>query len=183
MRKLIVSNLVTLDGFFEGPKGELDWFNVDEEFFEYAREMLNSVDAIVYGRRTYEQMAEYWPTVADEDSVITHKMNSLEKIVFSKTLSSVEWKHSRLAKKPVREEIRDLKQQPGKDLVIFGSGSIVSELTQAGLIDEYRLVLIPVVLGSGNPLFKNIHPAVNLKLIRSRAYASGNVILYYEPAH
>ena len=183
MGKIIVSNLVTLDGFFEGPNDELDWFNTDNDFFDYAREMLNEAEAILFGRKTYQYMAAYWPTSTDDDSGITHKMNSLPKIVFSTTLSSVDWRNSRLAGKPLAEEVRALKQQPGKDMLIFGSGSIVSALAQLGLIDEYRLIVTPVILGSGHALFKGLDAPVKLKLMNARTFASGNVILYYGPAH
>ena len=181
MRKVIVSNLVSLDGFFEGSKKELDWFVVEQEFFDFARNQLFEVDTILFGRITYEMMAGYWPNTNDNDPVITDKMNSLPKIVFSKTLSKVEWNNSRLIRENVQEEINKLKQQEGKDMVIFGSGNLVSFLTQQGLIDEYRIILNPVILGSGNPLFKNLHDRLNLKLLKTKTLGTGVVILYYQP--
>jgi dihydrofolate reductase len=181
MRKVILSNLVSLDGFFEGPNRELDWFVVNDEFFEYAKELLNSVDTILFGRVTYEQMASYWPTpaAAGNDPVISSKMNNLSKIVFSRTIPSVEWNNSRLIKGNMAEEISKMKQQSGKDMVIFGSGSIVSTLMQSGLIDEYRIILNPVVLGKGNPLFKGIKDKIDLKLLQIKTFNTGVVILYY----
>jgi len=183
MRKVIVSNLVSLDGFFEGPNKELDWFVVEEEFFYYARDLLRSVDTILFGRVTYEGMASYWPTPdsADNDPTITHKMNNLPKIVFSKTLSKVEWNNSRLVKGDIGEEIPKMKQEPGKDMVVFGSGEIVSALMQLNLIDEYRLIVNPVILGGGNPLFKGLQDKLNLKLLKTKTLNSGVIILYYEP--
>lgn len=183
MRKIIVSNLVSLDGFFEGSNRELDWFVVEEEFFEYAKELLRSVDTILFGRVTYEGMASYWPTQAakDNDPTITHKMNNLSKIVFSKTLSRVEWNNSKLVKGNIAEEIPKLKQEPGKDIVIFGSGSIVSALTRIGLIDEYRIIVNPVILGKGNPLFKGLQDKLNLELLKTKKLKSGVVIFYYQP--
>ena len=181
MRKIIVSNPVSVDGFFEGTNKEIDWFVVEEEFFEYAREVLNSVDMILFGRVTYQMMASYWPNATDGDAVITHKMNHLTKIVFSKTLKQVAWNNSRLAKGNLAEEVTKMKQQPGKDIVIFGSGNIVSQLTESGLIDEYRLVVNPVILGEGNPLFKGLHSKIDLKLLRTKTLNSGVVILYYAP--
>ncbi|MEP6597699.1 MAG: dihydrofolate reductase family protein [Ginsengibacter sp.] len=181
MRKIIVSNLVSLDGYFEGLNKELDWFVVDEEFFEYARNQLKEADTILFGRVTYEMMASYWPNATNNDSVITDKMNSLPKIVFSKTLSKVEWNNSSLIKENVPEEINRLKQSSGKDMVIFGSGSLVLSLTQLALIDEYRIIVNPVILGNGNPLFKGIHEKLNLRLLRTKTLNSGVVILYYEP--
>ncbi len=181
MRRIIVSNLISLDGFMEGPNRALDWFAVDQEFFGYARELLGRVDTILFGRATYQHMAGYWPTpaAAENDPFITEKMNALPKIVFSKTLQEVGWANSRLAKKALTEEVRELKQQRGQDMVIFGSGSIVSALGQAQLIDEYRLFVNPVVLGRGTPMFRNMHDRIRLKLLETRTFNSGLVGLYY----
>ena len=187
MRKVILSNLVTLDGFFAGPNGELDWHIVDEEFNQYAIDLLSKVDALLFGRVTYQLMADYWPAAATNPSTsksdleIADKMNNLPKIVFSKTLQEVKWNNSRLVKDNIAEEISKMKQQPGKDMVIFGSGSIVSTFMQHGLIDEYRIIVNPIVLGNGNPLFKGIKDKHNLKLLKTRVFGSGVVILYYEP--
>ncbi|HVC37013.1 MAG TPA: dihydrofolate reductase family protein [Gammaproteobacteria bacterium] len=183
MRRIIVSNLMSLDGFMEGPNGELDWFVVDEEFFGYAREMLGEVDTILFGRTTYQHMAGYWPTpaAAENDPFITEKMNTLPKIVFSKTLQKVEWANSRLAKKALTDEVWELKQQHGKDIVIFGSGSIVSALGQAQLIDEYRLFVNPIILGHGAPMFRQVRDRIRLKLLKTRIFNSGLVGLYYRP--
>jgi dihydrofolate reductase len=180
MRRIFVSNLMSLDGFFEGPKQELDWFVIDEEFFEYARQMLRSVDAILFGRLTYQHMAAYWPTApADE---IAGKMNSLPKIVCSKSLDKVEWNNSTLIKDNITEEIAKLKQQPGKDIVILGSAELASFLLQAGLIDEYRVILNPILVGSGNPLFKGIKEKIKLRLTETKQFGSGVMVLYYQPA-
>jgi dihydrofolate reductase len=187
MRKVLLSNLVTLDGFFAGPKGELDWHIVDEEFNQYAIDLLSKVDALLFGRVTYQLMADYWPAAATNpatpksDLEIADKMNNLPKIVFSKTLQKVEWKNTRLVKENIAEEISKIKEQPGKDMVIFGSGSIVSTFMQLGLIDEYRIIVNPVVLGNGKPLFKGINDKQNLKLVKTRVFGSGVVILYYQP--
>lgn len=167
MRKVIVSMMVTLDGFFEGPNGEINWHNVDEEFNEFAVEQLNSVDVLLFGRKTYELMASYWPTpaAATDDPIVADMMNRSPKIVFSRTLSSADWQNTRLVKENIAEEISRLKQLPGKDMVIFGSGSIVSAFTQLGLIDGSRIIVNPVVLGNGKPLFKGIHSKLDLKLL------------------
>jgi dihydrofolate reductase len=188
MRKVILSNLVTLDGFFAGPNGELDWHIVDEEFNGYAKDLLSNVDALLFGRVTYQLMTDYWPAAATNPSTsksdleIADKMNNLPKIVFSKTLQKGEWKNTRLVKENIAEEISKMKQQPGKDMVIFGSGSIVSTFMQHGLIDEYRIIVNPIVLGNGNPLFKGINGKQNLKLLNTKVFDSGIVILFYEPA-
>jgi dihydrofolate reductase len=161
---------------------------VEGEIKEYAIDLLSKVDALLFGRVTYQLMADYWPAAATNPSTpksdleIADKMNNLPKIVFSKTLQEVKWNNSRLVKENIAEEISKMKQQPGKDMVIFGSGSIVSTLMQHGLIDEYRIIVNPVVLGNGNPLFKGINGKHNLKLLRTRVFSSGVVILYYEPA-
>jgi len=184
MRKVIVSMMVTLDGFFAGPNGEIDWHVVDEEFNEYADDLLSSVDTLLFGRVTYQLMADYWPSpsATTDDPIIADKMNQLHKIAFSRTLEKVEWNNSRLVKGNIAEEMAKLKQQPGKDMAIFGSGSIVSTFTQRGLIDEYRIIVNPVVLGNGKPLFKGIHDKLNLKLLKTKTFRSGNVMLCYQPA-
>ena len=183
MRKIIVSEYVTLDGFFAGPKGEIDWFVWDEETAQYARDLANSIDAILFGRVTYELMANYWPTPAPaaEEPVITNFMNNTPKIVFSKTLEKAAWKNTIVIKEIKKEEILKMKQQPGKNMVIYGSGSIVSTFTELGLIDEYHIFVNPVVLGNGKPLFKDLKDRINLKLLKTKTFSSGNVLLIYQP--
>ncbi len=180
MRRLFVSNLSTLDGFFEGPNQEFNFFVPDHDFFEYAKEMLRSVDTILFGRTTYLHMASHWPSAPKEE--IADQMNSLAKIVFSSTLDQAEWNNTRLVKTDAADEVRKLKQQPGKDIVILGSAALASSLLQAGLIDEYRVILIPLLLGNGNPLFQGIKHKLNLKLTHTKQLASGVVVLYYETA-
>ena len=186
MRKIIVSNLITLDGFFEGSDQELDWFVVEDEFFDYVKELFKSVDTILYGRVTFLQMAGYWPTPAanENDPVITDGMNSLQKIVFSSTLTDRDvaasgWSNSKLVNKNITEAVRKMKQQAGKDMVIFGSGKLVNSFAEEGLIDEYRLILNPVILGKGNPLFKAGSERKDLKLLGTKTLGSGVVILIY----
>lgn len=183
MRRIIVSMMVSVDGFIEGSNKEIDWHNVDSEFNIYAEEMLNHVDLIIFGRVTYQLMAKFWPSreALVHDPIIADKMNNLPKIVFSKTLSGTEWKNTRLAKEEIEKEITQLKKQAGKDMVILGSGSIVSQLTQLGLIDEYRIIVNPVILGSGKPLFSGLDRRYRLKLVKSKPYLNGNILLSYEP--
>jgi dihydrofolate reductase len=183
MRRLFAFNLVTLDAYFEGPKREIDWHNVDAEFNEYAVDMLNSVDMLLFGRVTYELMAGYWPTpdAIKNDPLVAEKMNNLTKIVFSRTLEKAEWNNTRLVKDNIEEEIKKMKKQQGKDIALLGSGSIMSRFAQHGLIDEYRIMVNPIVLGSGNPLFKGIENRLHLKLLKTRTFRNGNVLLYYEP--
>jgi dihydrofolate reductase len=183
MRKLFSFNMMTLDGFFEGPDQEIDWHNVDEEFNEFAAEQLGTIDVILFGRVTYQGMASYWPTpfATENDPVIAAQMNSFPKIVVSHTLQKAEWNNTRLIKDNVAEEISKLKQQPGKDLALFGSANLLSTLMQMDLIDEHRIMVNPVILGNGHPLFKSTTGRLDLKLLKARTFRSGNVLLYYEP--
>jgi len=183
MRKVILFNMVTLDGFFAGPNGEIDWHHVDEEFNEFAIAQLNSANGLLFGRVTYQLMASYWPTdmARTDDPVVADKMNTLPKIVFSRTLNQADWNNTRLVKGNAAEEISKLKQQPGRDWLLFGSADLASTLTHFGLIDEYRLMVNPVVLGSGQPLFKDIEDRLNLKLINTKTFRNGNVLLCYQP--
>ena len=184
MRKLFEFNLVTLDGYFEGRNRDISWHNVDAEFNEYAIAMLNSVDLLLFGRVTYELMAGFWPTAdaMKNDPIVAERMNNLAKIAFSRTLDKVSWHNTRLIKDKIEEEIRNLKQQPGKDMAILGSGAVVAELAPLGLIDEHRIIVNPVILGSGTPLFKGIRNKLNMKLLKTKTFRSGNVLLCYEPA-
>lgn len=184
MRKLFSFNMVTLDGFFEGPNHDIGWHHVDDEFNQFAIEQTSNIGTILFGRVTYELMASYWPTSAAiiDDPVIADLMNSLPKIVFSRTLQKAEWNNTRLVKDHIAEEITKLKGQSGKDLAIFGSANLLSSLIQMDLIDEHRIMVNPVVLGSGTPLFQGIKEKLELKLLRTKAFASGNVLLYYQRA-
>ncbi len=178
MRKVFWQMMVSLDGFMEGPNRELDWHVVDEDFARYVADMLSSIDAILLGRVTYQLFADYWPSSTDPEA---RMMNELPKIVFSRTLQKVEWKNSRLVKENIAEEIARLKRQPGKDLAIFGSADLASTFMRLGLIDEYRIFVNPVVLGSATPMFKDIKDKAALKLLKTKMLRSGVVILYYQP--
>jgi dihydrofolate reductase len=129
-------------------------------------------------------MASFWPTpdAIKNDPIVAGKMNALPKIVFSRTLNKVEWNNTRLVKDNIEEEVKKMKNQPGKDMMILGSGSIMAEFAQRGLIDGYGIMVNPVVLGNGTPLFKGIKHRLNLKLTKTRTFHNGNVLLYYEPA-
>ncbi len=186
MRKVYLFNMITLDGYFEGPrKWEIDWHNVDDEFNEYAIDQLNGTGVILFGRVTYEGMAGYWPTARaiENDPVVARMMNSIPKVVFSRTLKEATWDNTRVVRDNIGDELARLKQERGKDIAIFGSAKLASTLDSVGLIDEYRLIVNPVVLGGGNPLFKDHTERKHLQLLRSKAFASGNVLLVYGPAH
>ncbi|MDE2030928.1 MAG: dihydrofolate reductase [Patescibacteria group bacterium] len=181
MRKIIVQEMISVDGFFAGENGEIDWHNVDAEFNKYAIEFLNTIDSLLFGRITYELMASYWPTEAalNDDQIVASKMNNLSKIVFSKTRNILEWNNSKVFSEINAEEIKKLKQTEGKDIAIFGSGTIVSELTKLRLIDEYRLIVNPIVLGKGKSLFSYIEKRYKLQLVKVEKFKSGNVSLHY----
>ena len=181
MRKLIMWNVVSLDGFFEGRKSwEIDWFDLvwGPELEEFSLEQAKDVGMLLFGRVTYQGMAEYWSSAEGE---VADFMNSVPKVVFSRTLEQADWKNTRLVKQDAAEEVVRLKEQPGKDLFIFGSAALSASLTQRGLIDEYRLCLTPVVLGGGSPLFKPAPDRVRMRLLEARPLKSGGVILRYEP--
>ncbi len=187
MRKLIVFNLVSVDGYFAGEDGDINWHQVDDEFNKFAVEQTKTFGAIIFGRTTYELFESYWPgAVADpatapDDLEIAKTIDEVEKIVFSKTLKEVAWKNSKLLHEVDPEEIKKLKEQEGKDMVIFGSGTIVQALTNLGLVDEYRLMINPIILGKGKPMFKDVKEMHKLKLLNTRTFGNGNVLLYYEP--
>ncbi len=189
MRRLIVFNIISLDGLVAGPNGELDWFT--EDLFrkgtgagDLIKENLNSVGAILLGRLTYQELGAYWPDATDSDPVITERMNNLPKIVFSKTLNEVawgRWNTARLVKGDPAEEVRRLKEWPGKDLVIYGSGQLVSALMKEKLIDEFQFFIQPVVLGHGKPEFKDFQERYWLHLLESRQLRQGALFVRYRP--
>jgi dihydrofolate reductase len=170
---------MSLDGFFEGPNHEIDWFMPDEEFFAYAADMLRSVDTILFGRVTYEMMAAYWPSAAGPPGT-AEPMNRLPKLVVSRTLKKVGWNNSTLLTGNLVQEISRLKEKPGKDIVILGSAQLASFLLQEGLIDEYRVIVVPRLLGRGHSLFGNINQKLTLKLDHTKLFPSGMVVLYYQ---
>lgn len=182
MRKVILFNLTSLDGYFEGPDRDINWHNVDDEFNEFAIQQTGEFGALLFGRVTYELMASYWPTEAAkrDDPMIAGLMNSLPKNVFSKALEKVEWNNTKLVKDNFVEEVLKLKQQPGKDVAIFGSSDLAVTFIEYGLIDEFRIMINPLVLGSGKPLFQGLKSKLDLKFIKMRTFKSGNVLLYYE---
>ena len=183
MRKVFLFNMITLDGYFEGLHQDISWHRVDDEFNQFAIEQLKQVDILLFGRVTYQGMASYWATEAaiKDDPTVAGLMNSLPKIVFSRTLDQADWNNSRLVKENAAGEVLKLKEQPGKDIAIFGSSNLAVTLAESDLIDEYRLIVNPVFLGDGTPLLKGIKEKLNLRLINSRIFTSGNILLYYTP--
>jgi dihydrofolate reductase len=189
MRRIVVFDNVTVDGFFAGPHGEIDWFqaNQDPEYDEFSRSQSKTGDALIFGRTTYQMMESYWPTpeAIKSNPDMAEVMNSIQKIVFSKTLRAVDegdnWKNVLLLHEIRAEEILELKEQKGKDIAILGSGSIVRQLTNHGLIDEYQLVVHPIILGAGKSLFAGVQMK-NLRLMQKRAFKNGIVWLCYQSA-
>jgi len=188
LRKIVVFNNVTIDGYFAGPHGEIDWFKVDkdDEFDEFSREQVKSGDTLIFGRTTYELMRSYWPTheAIKSNPSMAKVMNNIQKIVFSKTMQCVEessqWKNIRLLHEIKAQEIVDLKNEEGKGIAILGSGSIVQQFANLGLIDEYILQVNPVILGAGKNLFANVEK-MSLKLLQARTFKNGIVWLRYQP--
>jgi dihydrofolate reductase len=183
MRKIAAFLAATLDGYYEGPNQEFDWPVVDEEFNQFSIQQLDESDTLVFGRRTYELMSSYWPTpaAAEDDPQVTERMNSLDKIVVSRTLDKAEWANTRLIKDDVAEQFTKLKQQPGKDLLILGSSDLTVSLLRMGLVDELRIMTNPIILGDGRSLFRTAGQRIGLKLLKTRSFKSGNVLLFYQP--
>ncbi|MDP9040660.1 MAG: dihydrofolate reductase family protein [Bacteroidota bacterium] len=187
-RKVIVSMNLTLDGYLSGPNGELDWhFEYwNEEMSEKLLQQLDKADTILLGRLTYEAMSNYWqvkPLEKDfprQDLAIADLMNSHVKVVFSKTRSGPVWNNSILTIKAPEEVIKGLKQQKGRDIILYGSASIAYTIIRCNLADEYRLWIHPVILGSGNPLFKNLKNRIKLKLTDAIEFDSGVVVCSYK---
>jgi dihydrofolate reductase len=183
MRRIFAFLVASVDGYYEGPNGEFDWPVVDDEFNQFGLEQLSEVGTLIFGRTTYEGMASYWPTPAAEQDnpQITAAMNGLDKIVASTTLEEATWANTRLIKDDVAGELAKLKLQPGKDMVIMGSSNLTVSLLRAGLVDELRIMVMPVVLGDGHSLFRTADDRISLKLVGVKPFKSGNVWLTYKP--
>lgn len=180
MRKIIAGMNMTLDGFCDHTAT-----NPSEEIHQYYNELLSVSDTILFGRITYQLMESYWPSLVknpsgnkpnDEFAVL---IDNISKIVYSRTLKNVDWKNTKLKKEIIKDEVIEIKQQTGKNILV-GSPSLIVDLTQLGLIDEYQLCVLPIIIGTGLPLFKNIKDKVNLKLFNTKRFACGTVALYYE---
>jgi dihydrofolate reductase len=185
MRKVIYSPMVSLDGFVEGPNREIDWGLVDEELHTYINDQQSQIDTYLFGRRMYEVMT-YWDTAGTDLSNPEYILEfariwqGIPKIVFSKTLEHVQG-NARLSQGNIVEEITQLKAQPGKDMGV-GGATIAATLMRLDLIDEYQLFINPVILGSGTPMFPSLNNKINLRLVETRRFGSGVVLLRYERA-
>jgi dihydrofolate reductase len=186
VRRLIVFNNVSLDGYFVDGNGEMRWAHraePDAEWNAFVAGNASGGGVLLFGRVTYQLMAGYWPTplAVKNDPRVAEGMNNLQKVVFSRTLDKVSWKNTKLVKGELVAEVRKMKAEPGEGMAILGSGSIVSQLAQAGLIDEFQIALIPVVLGKGRTMFDGIREKLALQLTKTRAFGNGTVVLWYEP--
>jgi dihydrofolate reductase len=184
MRRLVVFNQITLDGYFTGPNGDFSWAHRnDPEWNAFVEGNASGGGVLVFGRITYELMASFWPTplALQTNSVVAERMNNLPKVVFSRTLNKAAWNNTRLVKDDIVGAIRAMKQEDGPGMAIMGSGTIVSQLAPTGLIDEYQIVVYPVALGGGRTMFDGINERLDLKLTNSRTFVNGNVLLCYEP--
>jgi len=186
MRRLVLFMHISLDGFVAGPNEEMDWIHVDDEMFEYAGKQTDMADAALYGRVTYQMMESYWPTAADQPNATKHDIqhskwyNNVTKIVVSKTLSQNNLVNTKIISGSIADEIKKIKQQPGKNIIMFGSPSVVHVLMHDNLIDDYWLFINPLLLRTGIPLFKNIKDRINLKLLENKVFDSGVIVLHYE---
>lgn len=192
-RRIVMFNQVSADGYFSGKDGDLDWVVSDPEIHERAMAGMPTVDTILFGRRTYQQFESFWPHALSSGAslhgsapaapamrAMAEWINGSRKLVVTRSLTQVTWRNSEIVRELTPQSVRALKQsKPGKDLIIFGSGSIVSRLTELGLIDEYRLVVCPVLLGEGRSLFRDFARPTQLELREHAAFSSGNVLLTY----
>jgi dihydrofolate reductase len=185
MPRLTVFNQITLDGYFTDAHGDIGWTHPpddDAEFKEFVEENASGSGALLFGRKTYEMMASFCPTpgAAAQFPVVAARMNSRPKVVFSRTLAAVAWNNARLVADGLVEEVRRMKREGDQDITILGSGSVVAQLAEAGMIDEYQVLVFPLVLGEGRTMFDGMKQRLPLTLTRSRGFRDGRVFLVYE---
>jgi len=184
MARLSVFNQISLDGYICDMNGEMSWAHRDDpEWNQFTAENAGSGGQLVLGRITYELMAGFWPTAyaVEQMPEVAERMNSMPKLVFSRKLREAAWNNTRVFNGDIAAEVCRIKQESGPDMAILGSGSIVAQLATEGLIDEYQIVVVPTVLGTGKTMFAGIQEKINLKMIQVRTFANGNVLLRYEP--
>ena len=184
MRKIVVFDWVSVDGYYAGPNREIDWVVQDPEIDKAAHERMNP-DTLLCGRISYQMFESVWPKVAEDPKApkgmkkLADEMAQMTKVVFSKTLKEVTWENSKLLHSNLIEEVKKLRRRKGTDIAIFGSGTLVQQLANEGLIDEYLFAITPVVLGSGRSLFTDVE-GLKLALVETKNFKSGNVLLYYK---
>ncbi|MGH9875851.1 MAG: dihydrofolate reductase family protein [Pyrinomonadaceae bacterium] len=184
MRKLLVFNSVTLDGYFTDKNNDMSWAHrqADPEWSAFTAENAKSGGELLFGRVTYDLMASFWPTAGAASAFpeVAEGMNKAPKVVFSKKMDKASWNNTRVIRGDLAAEIRKLKEEPGDGLVLMGSGSIISQIALKGVIDEYQLVVNPIALGQGRTMFEGIEDKLNLGLSSTRAFKNGNVLLVYK---
>ena len=186
MRNLIFFMHTSLDGFVAGPNGEMNWIKVDDEMFDFIGTMTDQSDTALYGRVTYEMMQGYWPAAGDKPNASRHDKehsawyNKVPKVVLSKTLQQAGLHNTTIIDDDLTENIHKIKEQPGKNILIFGSPRASQALLNEGLIDEFWLFVNPIILGKGMPLFKDVAETIKLKLAESNTFANGVIALHYE---
>ena len=180
MRKLILFNMITADGYFEGQDADISWHKVDKEVNEFIIEQMKTTDTLLFGRKTFEVMENYWPTeeAIAEDPITAELMSSYLKIVFSTVREKSEWENTKFFNRNLTGEIKKLKGQEGKSIFISGSADLCRTLIKDNLIDEFRLMINPVILGKGDPFF---YSKINLQLLKVKVFGNGNVLLCYQP--
>ena len=186
MAHLIVFNHMSLDGFFVDRKGDMSWAHrdpADAEWNEFVAKNAGSGGRLLFGRKTYDLMASYWPTplAKKNDPAVAERMNGLPKVVFSRTMEKASWSNTKLVKGDLAAEVGRMKGEPGPDLVVMGSGTIVAQLAPEGLVDEFQLVVNPIVLGKGRTMFEGVEKKLALKLTSTRTFGNGNLLLCYAP--
>jgi len=183
MRRIIVLSYLTLDGFTASKDGGSKWIVWDDGVDEYYKETQREADTIFFGRTTYQSLKDYWSTSksSGEDAEMIEYINETKKIVFSKSMKTADWNNSEVFEEIVPEEIEAMKKEAGKNIIVIGSGSVVSQLENAKLIDEYRFISIPVVLGKGKPYFENLDDKLELELIETKSFKCGSVLHCYQP--
>ena len=185
MRKLIVFNQVSLDGYFTDKNNDMSWAHKqDAEWNQFSAENASGGGELLFGRITYDLMASHWPKpeASKSNPVVAERMNNLPKVVFSRTIDKATWNNTRVIKGDIVAETRKLKSEPGQDLVLMGSGTIVAQLTDARLVDEYQVVVNAIVLGGGRTMFDGVKERLNLKLENTRKFHNGNVVMWYAQA-
>jgi dihydrofolate reductase len=187
LRRLTVFNAMSLDGFIADARGDMSWAHFaekDPEWTEFVTGNAKGGGELIFGRVTYDMMVSYWtsPQAAKNDGPVAERMNSLPKVVFSRTMDKASWRNTRLIKGELAAAVRGLKAEAGKDMTILGSASIVAQLAQENLVDEYQFVVVPVVLGGGKSMFAGVSSRPALKLAGSRSFKNGYVLLRYGAA-
>ena len=185
MRKIISFMHISLDGFVAGPNGEMNWIKVNEEIFNYVGKRISEGDTSLYGRVTYQMMENYWPTAADKPDASRHDKehskwySKVHKVVLSKTMKEAGLNNTEIISEKLSERINEIKQRPGKDILLFGSPTATHALIQQNLIDGYWLFVNPIILGRGIPLFVNVQNTIKLKLLNTQQFACGVTELNY----